>query len=374
LEGGYPQVFREGVHHAAEHWLSFVQQHQADTSAVMKKRGHILRLLAWSFDQPGASDVAAALIRTLHHHMLRAAPWSLWEIYLRAALVACRAGQNRLEEIDILHHYGELLLRTRRLEEALAAARDAQSLLAGLDDARRICVNHATFIGIYLNMGRYELASCHAQAGADLARAAEDDVLLADALIGMGRAQLGQGEPEAALEPLRQALELPRRAGSLVFEAKTAVFLGHAHAALEQWPDAAEMHQLSHSLTRRFGDRAGMGVTLKNLGLALLMAGQVGEGSKVLQESILISRELGNWPALIVTLCYLSEAYRCLERDVEAENATRQAWKLVKEHGLEKMLHGLGMEGGKHAVELVQKVVYSVDPKRNKATSSRISP
>jgi tetratricopeptide (TPR) repeat protein len=248
-------------------------------------------------------------------------------------------------------------LRTGRLEEALAVARDAQALLADVDDARRSCVNHAVFIGIYLNMGRYEPASCHAQAGADLARAAEEDVFLADALIGMGRAQLGQGEPEAALEPLRQALELTRRADSLVFEAKAAVFLGHAHAALEQWPDAAEMHQLSHSLTRRLGDRAGMGVTLKNLGLALVMAGQVEEGCTVLQESILISRELGNWPALIVALCYLSEAYRCLEWDVEAENAARRARRLVKEHGLEEMLHGLGMEGGKQAVELVQKVV-----------------
>jgi len=217
LEEGYPQTFREGVHHAAEHWLSFVQQHRADTSAVMEKRGHILRLLAWSFDQPGASGMAAALIRALHHHMLRAAPWSLWEIYLRAALETCRAGQNRLGEVDVLHHYGDFLLRTGRLEEALAVARDAQALLAGLDDARRSCVNHAVFVGIYLNVGRYELASCHAQAGADLARAAEDDVLLADALIGLGRAQLEQGEPEAALEPLRQALELTRRADSLVF-------------------------------------------------------------------------------------------------------------------------------------------------------------
>jgi tetratricopeptide (TPR) repeat protein len=358
LEGGYSQAFREGVHHAAEHWLSFVHQHRADTSAVMEKRGHILRLLAWSFNQPGASGVAAALIRTLHHHMMRAAPWSLWEIYLRAALVACRAGRNRLGEVDILHHYGDFLLRAGRLEEALAVARDAQALLAGLDDARRSCVNHAVFIGIYLNMGRYEPASRHAQAGADLARAAEDDVLLADALIGLGRAQLEQGEPEAALEPLQQALELTRRADSLVFEAKAAVFLGHAYAALEQWPDAAEMHQLSHSLTHRFGDRAGMGVTLKNLGLALVMAGQVEEGSNVLQESVTISQELGNWPILTVALCYLSEAYRCLERDVEAENAARQARRLVKEHGLEEMLHGLGMEGGKHAVELIRKVAW----------------
>ena len=360
LEGGYSRAFREGVHHAGEHWLSFMHQHKADTTTVMEKRGHILRLLAWSFDQPGASDVAAALIRALHHHMMRAAPWSLWEIYLRAALVACRAGQNRLEEVDILAHYVELLSRTWRLEEALAAARDAQALLAGLGDARRSCVNRVAFIEIYLNMGRYELASCHAQAGVDLARAAGDDVLLADALIGMGRAQLGQGEPEAVLKPLRQALELTRRAGSLIFEAKAAVFLGHAYAALEQWPDSAEMHQLAHSLTRRFGDRAGMGVTLTNLGLALVMAGQVEEGSNVLQESIVISLELGNWPTLTVALCYLSEAYRCLERDVEAENTARQARKLAKEHGLEKMLHGLGMEGGKHAVELVQKMVYSV--------------
>ena len=143
-------------------------------------------------------------------------------------------------------------------------------------------------------MPRHDVALAYAEHATDLAVTLGDAVREADGHINTARALLGLGKIADAEQHLARAYSLATAAQDSVYRCKAQLFLGHAAAARQEWQRSLDYCSDALTLVQEYGDEAGYGVVLTNMGRALIGLRRWDEAKKVLEQALRIHRFHGN--------------------------------------------------------------------------------
>ena len=310
-------LFAAGMERAAQHWLVFWQHNGHDSEAQRQARGHTLRALMWCADWGMVPDTIADLAVALQGHMMRTGQWSEWEPCLHKVFDRIRPHINDAHRYELQHCLATLCFRLHRLDDAIALAEDNRRIALAAADTDRQEQAAIILAETYLNVPRYDVALAYAEHATDLAVTLGDAVREADGHINTARALLGLSKIADAEQHLARAYTLATAADSAVYRCKAQLFLGHAAAARQEWQRSLDYCSHALTLVQQYGDEAGYGVVLTNMGRALIGLRRWDEAKKVFEQALRIHRFHGNAPAERVCLGLLAElhAHRSEERN-----------------------------------------------------------
>jgi tetratricopeptide (TPR) repeat protein len=109
--------------------------------------------------------------------------------------------------------------------------------------------------------------------------------------------------------------------------------LGIAYYSLSEYNRAIEFHQQSLEISRKIGDRNGERSSLGNLGNAYYSLGQYQQAINFYQQSLEILREIGDRHNEAISLCNLGLAYSSLGQYQQAINFYQQSLEILREIG-----------------------------------------
>ena len=144
--------------------------------------------------------------------------------------------------------------------------------------------------------GGYAIAERYCQEALAIARAVNDDRLVAELLCEEAWVPLHQGQPGPALPLIEQGLELARRLGDVHLTARLTA--ARAYARNAEGDPAASAVDLAECLRlfRQAGDQLLVGVQLTNLSDYEISAGHLDSARRHLAESLGIARAVSNRP------------------------------------------------------------------------------
>ena len=116
-------------------------------------------------------------------------------------------------------------------------------------------------------------------------------------------------------------------------EVRLLTRLGNLYDILGRWTDAETGYQQSLEISRKVGDRLGEGIILKNLGNVYGNQGRWVEAEKAYQQSLEISQEVGDRLGEGTTLNNLGTVYNNQGRWAEAETYYQQSLEIYQETG-----------------------------------------
>jgi predicted ATPase/class 3 adenylate cyclase len=169
-------------------------------------------------------------------------------------------------------------------DQSQRAAHDAHRLYAALDDARGSASSLIALARIELNVDRVKAAASHASTALELARAAHDDFLIAEALGTWPRRCRCPRDADWSTRPRRSIGNLHRLSAMLSRVSYMAMAEGEYEAAselLERATDHAEV----------LGEPFSLAVIRGNQGLAALFTGDTATAATAFIEEVEISRE-----------------------------------------------------------------------------------
>lgn len=302
-------LFAAGMERAAQHWLDYWRHNGHDSEARRQARGHALRALTWCADWEMVPDTTADLAVALHGHMMWESQWSEWEPCLRRVLVQTREHIDDARRYKLQDCLAFMYFRLHRLDEAIALAEDNERIALAAGDISRQEQAAMILAETYLNVPRYDVALAYAEHATHLAVTLGDAVREADGHIDTARALLGLGTIADAEQHLACAYDLATAAGSVVYRCKAQLFRGHAAAARLDWQRSLDYCSDALTLVQEYGDEAGYGVVLTNMGRALIGLRRWDEAKKVWEQALRIHRFHGNAPAERVCLSLLAELH-----------------------------------------------------------------
>ena len=198
-----------------------------------------------------------------------------------------------LGRIDSLHNYGDVLHRTGRLVDALAAFREMLDVAYRLD----------------------YVSKC----GAALGRIA--------------RIHRARGEYDDAEKRLDQALALFRTSGDIRGVAGVEDDLGRVAYLRGAYPDALERHARALDLRRALADKRSIALSLHNLALAHQASGGHGQAMARFQEALALRREVGDLPGVVQSLLAVATAWRDREEPRRAVEVLEEARAIADRTG-----------------------------------------
>ena len=172
-------------------------------------------------------------------------------------------------------------------DEAQRAARDAHRLYVAVNDDRGSASSLIALSRFELNRGRVEAGAIHARRALELARAAQDDFLVAEALAYLAAAMpLSQGRAlvDEAAAHYRSVGNLHRLSAMLSRVSYAAIVEGEYEAATQLLERAADHAQA-------LGERVSLAVIRGNQGLAALFTGDTTAAAAAFREEVEIGRE-----------------------------------------------------------------------------------
>src|SRR5262249_19532006 len=113
--------------------------------------------------------------------------------------------------IDALHHYGDVLQLSGRIDDALAAFREMLTLAFRLDLKNKGGAAHNRIGRCYRDTGGLEDASRHLHAALELFKTMNDERGVASSIDDIGKLHWLKGEYKEAEEALRDALTRRRQ-------------------------------------------------------------------------------------------------------------------------------------------------------------------
>ncbi len=204
-----------------------------------------------------------------------------------------------------LHHLaeGEHAARQTYGERAVAALDELAALLpellAAFETMRQSSPETAARIVLALTdlllfRGLFELRAELFAAGAEAAQRANDDRLLARALVAKARVTLEEGRMQDAEAELRRALDIAARAGDEVTEAEATRSLGWALTALGRAEDAMAALKMAQDRHRAHGSARGLADAHVAQGILAALQGRPADGLTHLREALAIHVEHGD--------------------------------------------------------------------------------
>jgi tetratricopeptide (TPR) repeat protein len=146
----------------------------------------------------------------------------------------------------------------------------------------------------HLVVGEYDATARSALHAIELAQAAEDLGLQADAYYQWGVALWHQGNLAEAVEETTKGLELARQAGLAHLESECLHNLGIIRFYQGDAEHGAELTEQALAICRRTGDRRGMGGPLNTLAGMAATRGDYLASRAALTEALEIAREIGD--------------------------------------------------------------------------------
>lgn len=248
--------------------------------------------------------------------------------------------------VDALHNLGDVLLLAGRVDDALAAFREMQTLAWRLDHKNKGGAAHNRIGRLYRDTGALEEASRHLDAAMRLFSACGDERGVASSLDDAGKLLWLKGEYEQALPPLRLGLLKRRRLGDRRSIALSLNNLGLVHVDSGNFRQALDYFEQSLTIRRDIGDLVGIVTTLNNLGTIAQDQRDFPRALALFQEALDVAKQVGDRNRIALVLVNIGETH---ERAGEAEKAVevlRQAEEQFDELGdklgLAEALRALG--------------------------------
>jgi predicted ATPase/DNA-binding CsgD family transcriptional regulator len=206
-----------------------------------------------------------------------------------ARLMTQHPTNDALRLANALWEFGYIrsLIRETRIaiEEALEHA-DAPPALTGS------ALNGAGFLA---NMeSNVALARRHHERARVLGEASGEDLILADALLGLGGAEVSDRRYEEAQISYREASAVYERIGNQRGLALANTNLGNVYQVLGQLQEARTAHELALRKYTEMGDRRGVAWSLTNVGHVVTQQGDFEGAAQVLLRGFLGYIELGD--------------------------------------------------------------------------------
>jgi tetratricopeptide (TPR) repeat protein len=285
--------------------------------------------------------------------------------------------QSGIEEkaIEYLHKAGDYANETYDVQRAIDYYQKALDFLPESDDVmpRRILL-HEGLSKVLRIQGRYPEAMAASQDMLAAASASGDEAARARAWTELSWTQNAQGDNHAALESAEQAEEIARRAqaqveltnalilrgwalcrlgdleealslGDQALEISTTLhnepkmasalnLLSTAYDALGQYEQAMALTREALSIYRKLGQRLEEGVMLNNLGTTVGAFGDYSAASAIFREALDIAREIGDQYGEMLCLSNLGGMQVGLQDHRAAERNLLQALQIAEAIGV----------------------------------------
>jgi tetratricopeptide (TPR) repeat protein len=241
--------------------------------------------------------------------------------------------EDLLGRLDPLHDYGDVLQRSGRVREALAAFTRMLDVAWRLDHPAKAGAAHGRIARAHRAIGEYDAAEQHLEHALALFRAAGDTRGVAGVEDDLGRVAFLRGAYAQALERHGRALDLRRALGDKRSLALSLHNLATVHQASGAHAEAMMRFSEALALRREIGDRPGVVQSLQAVAAAWRDRGDVKRGHEVLAEALGLAQEIGDRLEQANILVRMGEALMQMARDPEASDHLAQASELAQTFG-----------------------------------------
>ena len=210
--------------------------------------------------------------------------------------------------IDALHNYGDVLLSTGRIDDALSMFREMLALAYQLDIKSKGGAAHNRIGRLHRDSGALDDAGHHLEAAMSLFVAAKDERGVASSTDDLGKLAWLKGDYKTALELLRDGLAKRRRLGD---RRSIALSFNNLGIVLQETGDFGQaFDSFNHSLTirREIGDLPGVVQTLNNLGVIAQDRGDFAVALRTFEEALEVARQIGDRNRIALVLINVGDA------------------------------------------------------------------
>ncbi len=259
-----------------------------------------------------------------------------------AAQSACAHYERGLEllgdssvgrRISALHNYGDVLLLSGRIDDALASFREMLTLAYRLDLLSKGGAAHNRIGRVFRDTGNLDEASHHLEAAMALFLAAGDERGVASSIDDIGKLQWLKGEYAAALVSLKDGLSRRRKLGDRRSIALSFNNLGNVLQETGQFADAIDAFENALTIRREIDDLPGVIATLNNLGMMFQDRGEHARALSFFQEALEVARQIGDRNKIALVLVNVGDSLRRGGQADQAIELLGQAEGLLDELG-----------------------------------------
>ncbi len=259
-----------------------------------------------------------------------------------AAQTACEHYQKGLvlvgdshvgRRIDALHNYGDVLLLTGRIDDALSTFREMLSLAYQLDIKSKGGAAHNRIGRLHRDGGALEESGRHLEAAMALFQAAADDRGVASSTDDLGKLAWLKGDYPHALELLRDGLARRRRLGDRRSIALSFNNLGIVLQETGDFGQAAESFDNALTIRREIGDLPGVVQTLNNLGVVAEERGDYQHALRTFEEALDVAKQIGDRNRIALVLVNVGDALHKSGQTDRAINVLSMAEEQLDELG-----------------------------------------
>jgi tetratricopeptide (TPR) repeat protein len=248
--------------------------------------------------------------------------------------------------IDALHHYGDVLQLSGRIDDALAAFREMLTLAYRLDLKPKGGAAHNRIGRLYRDTGALDDAGRHLHTAMSLFQESGDERGVASSIDDVGKLHWLRGEYDEALAALRDGLTRRMKLGDRRSIALSLNNLGLVMLDSGSFKDAVESFSQSLLIRREIGDLVGVTTSLNNLGTVAQDQRDFAGALAMFGEALEVARQIGDRNKTALVLTNIGEVHYRTGKLAEAIEVLGQAEELCDELGdklgLAEALRGLG--------------------------------
>jgi tetratricopeptide (TPR) repeat protein len=248
--------------------------------------------------------------------------------------------------LDALHDYGDVLLITGRVDDALAAFREMLTLAYRLDRKGKGGAAHNRIGRLYRETGSLDDAAKHLETGLALFSAAQDERGVASSIDDIGKLHWLRGEYDKALTALRDGLARRRK---LADRRSIALSLNNLGLVLQDsgdFKDAGASFAQALQIRREIGDLVGVVQSLNNLGTCARDQRDYPRALALFTEALEVAQQIGDRNRISMVFTNIGELHYRMGKPAEAIAVLQRAEGLCDELGdklgLAEALRGLG--------------------------------
>ncbi len=250
------------------------------------------------------------------------------EYLYQAFRLAQQSGDLR-EQARWLVGTGEVLLEFGELQDAVAVAKHAATLVRSAEDPRLEALLSVLLGSIALTRGLRREAEQHLLHACEQADQARDFTVHERALLLLAELQLQEADPHGIIGYLRQALELATATGHDELRARLHGRIARLYQSLHYFREAEEHYRAAQKIAREIDSLPLLARALRGLATVLDALGRADEALTTYREAIALAEQLGDRRAALAL--HYNAALLLLDRgnDGEARYHLRLAHELA---------------------------------------------
>lgn len=234
---------------------------------------------------------------------------------------------------DALHNLGDVLLMLGKTDEALAAFREMLNLAYRFDWQAKGGAAHNRIGRLFRDMGSFEAARKHLDAGLLLFEGTKDERGVAASQDDVGKLLWLTGDYAKALRHMRHALNMRRRIGdrrSIALSLNNIGLVWMDHGSSQR---AREAFEAALKIRQEIGDTIGMSESLANLGGLAQDNNDWAGALRFFEEAYQLARGIGELNRMAILLTLMGTTHYHLGNFPEAIRVLEQAEELCDDLG-----------------------------------------